>query len=87
MSTSHSIHLGFIFILYHTYFLSNCKGHIQMTSNYSKLMCKKKTIDKNKNLKITFNTLRNYFILFHTYILLNCKGHIQMTSNNSTIDV
>ena len=73
-------------ILYLTYWLLNCKGHIHMTRNYRTIGVKKEN-NKVKNVNVTFNTLRSYITLYHTYKLLNCKGHIHMTRKYSTIDV
>ena len=64
MSTSHSVHLGLI--LYHTYWLLNCRGHIQMTSNYSTIDVEKEN-NRVKKVNFTFNTLRTYITLYHTY--------------------
>ena len=72
--------------LYHTYWLLKCKGHIQITSNYSTIDVEKEN-NRVKNVNIKFNTLRIYILLYLTYWLLNCKEHIHMTRNCSTINV
>ena len=64
MSTSYLIHLGLI-LHYNTYRLLNCRGHIQMTSNYS-------TIDmlkENNRVKKSTSHLIHLGLILH-YITL-----------------
>ena len=70
--------------LYLTYWLLNCRGHIQMTRNYSTIDVEKGN-NRVKNVNVTFNTLKSYITIYHTHKLLNYEGHIHMTRNCSTI--
>ena len=60
--------------LCHTYWLLQCKEHIKITSNHSKINIEKNREKQNDNF--AFNTHRIYTTLYHTYILLQCKEHI-----------
>ena len=64
-------------ILYHTYLLLICKGHIQITSNHSTTIVETKKQQNKQNDNTALLTLTSYAILYHTYLQLICKGHVR----------